>query len=488
MNRCKWLPRFCCLVLFSLAAALAWGQAEKKIVNDIVGTWQGVLEVQGKKIRLSFTVTQNAAGALTALMDSPDQGAKGIPCSDVSWENKTVRIELKSAGLTYSGELQENENSIVGTLTQFGQTSPLALQRAKEGEATAIAPKRPQEPKKPYPYIEEEVTVTNQKAGIALAGTLTLPPAGAPFPAAVLITGSGLQDRDETVFDHKPFLVLADHLTRNGIAVLRLDDRGVGKSGGRESLPIVTTKDFADDMEAGLEFLRNRKDIAADKIGLIGHSEGGAIAPMIAARDKKVAFIVLLAGPGLSGEKTILLQCTSILKLSGLPEEDIAFNYEVEKKLLAAIGQEKSDEKAIAKLKQIYNAARVQQDKKGKKILAPLGKEMEGQYKGMVSPWYRFFLALDPAEYLSKVSCPVLAINGAKDCQVTPKENLAGIEKALRTGGNHNYTIKELPNLNHLFQTAQTGLVNEYGQIEETMAPQVLELIAGWILQRMAGK
>jgi pimeloyl-ACP methyl ester carboxylesterase len=482
MSNKKYWSRFFLIVLLSLAATFIWSQAENKTGIDIAGTWHGVLEIQGMKLPLLFTIAQDTAGSLTALMDSPDRGAKDIPCSAVSWKNKTVQIELKSAGLIYSGEMQEDGNSIVGTFTQRGLTVPLSLHRAKEGEVAASAPKRPQEPKKPYPYLEEEVTVVNKKAGVTLAGTLTLPPSGAPFPAVVLITGSGQQDRDETVFAHKPFLVLADHLTRNGIAVLRLDDRGVGKSGGSESLAKVTTKDFADDIEAGLEFLRSRKEIAASKIGLIGHSEGGAIAPIIAAHDKRVAFIVLLAGPGVSGEETILLQTDRINQLSGLAPDDIANNNELEKKLLRAICRKKNDEKALARLRQIYNAARVEQNKKGKTKLPPLGEEMEGQFKMMVSPWYRYFLALEPGVYLKKVSCPVLALNGSKDCQVLAKENLPGIEKALRAGGNHNFTIKELPNLNHLFQTAQTGLFNEYGQIEETMAPQVLELIADWIL------
>lgn len=336
---------------------------------------------------------------------------------------------------------------------------------------------RPQEPGKPYPYREEEVVYENKKAGVKLAGTLTVPSAGGTFPAVLLITGSGPQDRNATVAGHRPFLVLADYLTRRGIAVLRMDDRGVGGSTG--SVMESTTADFAEDALLGVEYLKARKEVNPRQIGLIGHSEGGAVAPLAASRSTSVAFMVLMAAPGLLGEKLAHLQRGSIARASGIPEEKIARTRAVDQKMYAVLRSEKENAAAEKKLREI--AGQAMSEAAGVRIS---GAVVEAQFKMMLSPWYRFFLAYDPAPALRKVKCPVLALTGERDLQVPPNENLPLIAKALAAGRNSDFTIMKLPRLNHLFQSCQTGTYSEYPKIEETIAPIVLETIGDWILRR----
>jgi hypothetical protein len=336
---------------------------------------------------------------------------------------------------------------------------------------------RPQEPAKPYPYREEEVAYENKKAGVKLAGTLTLPLSDGPFPAVLLITGSGPQDRNATVAGHRPFLVLADYLTRRGVAVLRMDDRGVGGSTG--SVMESTTADFAEDVLLGVEYLKARKEINPRQIGLIGHSEGGAVAPLAASRSTEIAFIVLMAGPGLVGEKLVHLQRESIARAGGVPEDKIARTRAVEQKMLAVVKSEKDNAAAEKKLREIVGQA--MSEAAGVRIT---GAVIEAQFKTMLSSWYRFFITHDPVPALKKVKCPVLALTGERDLQVPPNENLPLIAKALAAGGNSDFTIMKLPKLNHLFQTCQTGTYAEYSKLDETIAPFVLETIGDWILRR----
>jgi pimeloyl-ACP methyl ester carboxylesterase len=353
-------------------------------------------------------------------------------------------------------------------------SKPLLLLALLAGLTVA---QRPQEPKKPYPYQEAEVVCENKKAGVRLAGTLTLPLSGGPFPAVLLLTGSGAQDRNATVAGHRPFLVLADYLTRRGIAVLRLDDRGVGGSTG--SVLESTTADFAEDALAAVEFLQARKDIDPRRIGLIGHSEGGAVAPLAASRSTSIAYVVLMAAPGLLGERLAILQRESISRASGLPEERIARTRAVEQKMMAVVRSEKDNAAAEKKLREI--AGQAMSEAAGVRIS---GAFVEAQFKMMLSPWYRFFITYDPAPALRRVRCPVLALTGERDLQVPPNENLPLIAKALAAGGNSDFTIVKLPRLNHLFQTCQKGTYAEYSKIEETIAPGVLETIGDWILRR----
>jgi pimeloyl-ACP methyl ester carboxylesterase len=319
---------------------------------------------------------------------------------------------------------------------------------------------------KPYPYRDEEVAYDNKAANITLAATLTLPPGPGPFPAVLLITGSGPQDRDEAILGHRPFLVLADYLTRRGIAVLRADDRGVGKSGG--AFGTATTVDFATDAEAGVAYLRTRPEIDAKKIGLVGHSEGGVIAPLVASRNPAVAFIVMMAGSGVPGDEIIVAQTTLMSQVSGLGADQVEKNSALERQILAIVKEEKDDAALAVKLRDALQGT-----------VRP--EDMEQQIKALSAPWYRYFLTYDPVPALKRVTCPVLAINGERDLQVPPKQNLPAIRKALESSGNTRVEVVELAGLNHLFQSAKTGLPGEYAQIEETMSPVALELIAGWI-------
>jgi len=456
--------------------------------QGLEGIWQGVLKVQSLELRIVFNISKTPEGKLTATLDSPDQGAKGIPVSEVTFENGSVKIEVKSIFGVFAGKLEDDHTTITGEWKQGAAALPLVLKRTDKAPEP---PRRPQEPQKPYPYNDEEVVYDNAQAGIKLAGTLTLPKSGEPFPAAILITGSGPQNRDEALLGHRPFLVLADALTRRGVAVLRFDDRGVGKSTG--DFAKATSLDFAADVLAGVEYLKTRREVNPKKIGLIGHSEGGLIAPMIAAQSPDVAFIVLMAGPGITGEKILDLQGALIAKANGAPQGGvIAKNRELQKKMFAVIEAEKDDAAAEKKLRPIWTEALHALTDEEKKALEFSGADPDSlfqiQIKQVLSPWFRYFLFYDPQPTLKKVKCPVLAINGEKDLQVPPKENLSAIEKALKAGGNKNFTVTELPGLNHLFQSATTGAPSEYAKIEETISPTALQVLGDWILAQVKRK
>jgi fermentation-respiration switch protein FrsA (DUF1100 family) len=342
---------------------------------------------------------------------------------------------------------------------------------------------RPQEPKPPFPYLSEEVIFPGHEAGVELAGTLTMPEATGPFPAVILITGSGPQNRDEELLGHKPFLVLADYLTRQGIAVLRYDDRGTAKSTGE--FKTATSLDFATDASAALDYLKDRGEIDSTRIGFIGHSEGGLIAPMVASVRPDVAFIILMAGPGITGEQILLLQSELILKAEGTDEQTIRESDKTNREIYSVLKKNSDNAKAGQKIRAVltgYNKKH-SKDENHPEISEA---EINNQVETLTSPWFRTFLTLDPEDYLSKVICPLLAINGSLDLQVPPRENLQGIEKALIFGGNSNYMLEELPGLNHLFQTATTGSPTEYGKIDETISPVVLELMRKWIWKTIA--
>src|SRR5659263_6455 len=437
-----------------------------KIIGfDITGIWMGSLEVSGTKLRIVFNVSSKPDTSLTASMDSPDQGVRGIPVDKVTMEKEKITLQIGSIEGLYEGTIKDSL-TIEGQWMQGGKSDPIVLKR--EGKAIEI--RRPQEPEKPYPYNEEEVVYDNRNAKVKLAGTLTTPGSSGPFPAVVLISGSGPQNRDEELLGHRPFLVLADNLTRRGIAILRVDDRGVGRSTGNFSL--ATSEDFAGDVLAGVEYLKSRKDIDPKQIGLIGHSEGGMIAPMVATRSQDVAFIVMMAGPGLIGEELLYLQGEKIFSAEGLDNESIVRNRDIQSRMFAIVKQEPDKAVAEKELIAILNETGVSEE------------IQKSQAKQILSPWYHYFLTYDPVPTLAKVRIPVLAIIGEKDLQVPPKENLKGIEGALKAGGNEHYTVKELPGLNHLFQTAQTGSLAEYGTIEETMSPVAMNIIGDWILQQ----
>jgi len=464
---------FFTLVLI-LGSVFAWAAAQPAQTFNPVGIWVGTVSYGGVDLKIVVKISARPDGTLAATMDSPDQGVKDIPVDSVKAEAGRLQLDLKSIGGKYEGTFNAATKEIEGTWTQ-GIPLPLKLKRVDKVPEVA----RLQEPKKPYPYVEEEVSYENIKAGIKLAGTLTEPQGAGPFPAVILITGSGAQDRNETIFGHKPFMVIADSLTRRGLAVLRVDDRGMGGSKG--CLTTSTTEDLAGDVQSGIEYLKSRTDIDARRIGLIGHSEGGVIAPMVAARSPEVAFIVLLAGTGVTGEQILYEQNELISKAEGIPAETIARSVDVQKKSFAIL-KENQDIKTIEKklgpiMAEAYKAMSFEE----KKAAPNEDLWVKQQIQTLTGPWFRFFLTYDPQPTLAKVKCPVLALGGSLDLQVPAEENLAAIGEALKSGGNTNYMVQVLPGLNHLFQTAKTGGVSEYGKIEETFSPQVLKIIGDWI-------
>ena len=438
-------------------------------VASAEGVWQGALEGNGMRMRLQLHVSHDYRKQLVAALDSPDMGVSGLPAVKVSQNDASFHFEIPVVRGVYDGTLNPAKTAINGSWTQNGGEQKLNFQRSDK----LLELIRPQNPLKPYPYKEEEITFANATAKISLAGTLTLPRGQGLFPAAILLAGSGPNDRDESLAGHRPFLVLADHLTRKGIVVLRFDKRGIGKSTG--DYANATMEDFAADAEAALAYLKTRKEIDAKKIGLIGHSEGGMIAPLIAAHSGDVAWIVLLAGPGLTGEETLLLQSELILKAADVNDGQIAVAREFNKQAYALVRQEKDSAALQVKLNDLVHSSAMSAS------LPP--EALESQVHLMATPWFRFFLDYDPRPALQKTMCPVLALNGEKDLQVSPKENLAKIQKALQDGGNKDFQTVELPGLNHLLQHAPAGLPNEYGEILETMAPDALNAISDWVLR-----
>lgn len=448
--------------------------------TDMEGSWLGKLEVGGgASLRIVFNILQAEDGSLRGTMDSPDQGAKGIPVSKMTLEGDKFFLEIKSASAIYEGTVNAAGTEMTGFWKQGMAKLPLNLQK----QVGPVVNNRPQEPVKPYPYLEREVTYENTIDNVRLAGTLTLPKTGGPFPAVLLITGSGAQDRDETILGHKPFLVIADYLTRQGIAVLRVDDRGVGGSTG--NMMTATSADFAKDVQAGVDFLRGLPEIDPKQIGLIGHSEGGLIAPMVAVDNPEIAFIVLLAGPGLPGAKIIEMQVGLIAEVSGASKKEAQEAVRMQEEIHDLILQNPDDAVAAEKLREYL---RIEIDKLSsaeKQGIGNVDQYIDQTVQMVLLPWQRYFLGYDPRPALQKVKCPVLALNGSKDIQVPAKENLREIEKALKVGQNQDYTVMELPGLNHLFQTAKTGAVAEYGEISETFSPEALQVMGSWILKHV---
>jgi pimeloyl-ACP methyl ester carboxylesterase len=460
------------LILIAILTTLStYGQ-------DITGQWNGLLKVQGIQLRVVFNISKSDNG-YNSTMDSPDQGAKGIPVTSTSFENSVLKLAVTNLRVEYEGTLTKH-NNITGTFKQAGQSFPMDLSREKIEKVKIV---RTQEPTAPFPYYSEDVKFENTQDKIILAGTLTLPAKEGLFPVVILISGSGPQNRDEELMGHKPFLVLADHLTRKGIAVLRFDDRGTAESTG--DFKTATTPDFARDVESAIKYLKTRKEVNKKQIGLIGHSEGGIIAPMVAAGSKDVNFIVLLAGTGIRGDQLLLLQQELIGKASGINDADLQKSKVINKGVFDIVLKSNDDPSLKTKL-----TTHLKQTMKDVPASAkPAGMNEDDYIKLQVSqltaPWMNYFIKYDPAPMLEKVRCPVLAVNGSKDLQVPAKVNLEAIDKALKKGGNKKVVTKILPNLNHLFQECTTGSPAEYATIEQTFSPIALDEISGWILNQV---
>lgn len=438
--------------------------------QEIQGSWAGSLSIQGTQLPLIFNIQKNGDLYQTTL-DSPMQGAKGIPVAETTFVNNELQIAAPNLNLKFSG-LFKGE-TIEGTFVQNGGSFPLVLSR-KSNETPAL--KRPQEPKPPFDYPIEEVVFVNSKDKNTLAGTLTLPKNKKDFPVVILITGSGAQNRDSEIFGHKPFAVIANDFAQKGIGVLRIDDRGVG--GSSKGTTEDTSASFATDINAAVDFLSAK---GFGKIGLIGHSEGGLIAPIVAVQNKKVQFVISLAGPGIPIDQMMLFQSQLVAKSQGATTTQIdatsAFNKKVYDYIINYKGTNlKADFQPYIK----EEFKRLTQDQGLTET--QIDEFVAQQTRSITSPWYVYFLKFNPDLYWSKIKIPVLALNGSLDIQVKATENLAGIQASLAKAGNKKATIKELPGLNHLFQEAKTGSTTEYSTIEQTIAPVVLDTMSNWIL------
>lgn len=458
-------------MLFFVFLSFAWA-------GVVLGDWHGMLDIEGMKLRIVFHISASQ-DSLTATFDSPDQGAFGLPVSSANFADSRLTLTSDSPPMVYVGTV--DADSLKGILYQSGLELLLNLGRVQMGKPIYF---RPQEPVAPFPYIVEELEFENPISGISLSATLTLPKGPGKYPGVVLISGSGPQDRNGELVGHKPFWVIADYLTRVGIAVLRYDDRGYKASQG--NFATATTQDFASDAASAVKYLKNRPEIS--NIGLIGHSEGGLIAPMVAVgMPELIDFIIMLAGPGLRGDKLLLLQEELIRRVHEKEEARIQRTLDINRNIFGLILQENDPEVLSSQIRNFLDKSIVEG-----LIDIPEGYSKEdiiSQYiDQMMSPWMLSFLRHDPSPILEKVSCPVLSMIGSNDLQVPARANLDAIDTALKSGGNKHFRVLELPKLNHLFQEAETGHPDEYAKIEQSFAPQVLQIITEWIREQLATK
>ena len=445
--------------------------------EGLAGSWQGELDAGVAKLRTVLNFEGGGDG-LTGELVSVDQGGARVPLKDVTLKGRRVSFAAPAAAASFAGEMTADGSRIDGTFSQGGRKMGLSVGRLA-GEAET--PRRPQEPDGPLPYEARDVTFPGGGEGVTLAGTLTVPPGEGPFPAVALLTGSGPQDRDEAVMGHRPFLVLADHLTRSGVLVLRFDDRGVGESTG--SFGKATVADFADDAAAAVAFLLKQPEVDASRLGLVGHSEGGLSGPMAAAETGDVKFLVLLAAPGVPMSELLVRQAADAVRTAGGDEAAAARQAEVQRRALAVVRDlEGPDDPGVAKLRAVFEESRATMPEALRDGNADAA--VADAVRLATTDWFRGLVRADPRDVLRRIGVPVLALNGGKDVQVAADENLPAIAAALREGGNGDVTTRAFPDLNHLFQHAETGAVSEYATIEETFAPEVLEVISDWIAER----
>lgn len=462
-------------VICSIGLLMGMFFAYSVFAQDISGVWKGKLVTPVGSLTIVFHLNRVADGthAYTTTMDSPDQGAYGLKGQNSVVDDSVWMVQFPKIQASYKGRLNP-DGTIRGTFTQ-GVDMLLNVERG-----AAVSPNRPQEPVPPFPYKSEEVVVRNELAGINLAGTLTLPGKGKNFPAVVLVTGSGAQNRDEELMGHKPFLVLSDYLTRNGIAVLRCDDRGTAASEGDHTT--ATDEDFATDVAAAICYLRSRKEIDKQQIGIVGHSVGGTIAFISAAKDPLVAFVVSLAGVGVKGDSLLLRQVELISKSQGMADDTWqAMKPSIQKRYAILQQTEKTPEvlrkELYAEITKVIPSGQL-------KDLNTI-QQISAQIASITSPWYLHFLRYDPATDLQRVKCPVLALNGERDIQVDAAMNLESIRRHLIGSGNKRVTVKAYPHLNHLFQTCKKGTLGEYAELEETISLEVLQDVTAWILRQV---
>jgi len=439
--------------------------------SSLVGYWKGVIQAGGRAFTFVFTFSTDTQKGIQGSLDLPEQDEQNIPVDKITITGNKIYLDMRKIQRRYEGEISPDNKKIVGFYVRSNGTRlPLTLERTD----SAFSMKRPQMPQPPYPYKEETVVILNADDQTKLAGALTIPDGTGPFPAVVLISGSGAQDRDETISGHKPFLVLADFLARRGAAALRCDDRGAGESGGEHLA--ATTAVRAADVGWMIEYLLTRKGIDRKRIFLLGHSEGSVIASLVASRNPLVAGIILLGAPGLSIEENLYLQNTLLRKAEGASDAAIAQANILQRKIFSVVEEVTDDEEARAKLRGIYSSNMYERLTDSQK------KSIDERIATLLTPYFRDIIKCDPSVALCKVSCPVLAIIGEKDLQCPPKENIPALEKALRAGENRNFRVIEMAGLNHLLQTSTSGAMSEYASIEETISPQALTVISDWLL------
>ncbi len=471
-------------LLFLLLFLIVRIQAHSQSVS-VEGVWEGNFLLPGTTLKIQLHIQRDSVQNLRTTMTVPAQAISGMPLKKTVVDKDSVLFVIPPpVQARYKARLQGD--SLTGKWVQNGQSFPLTVKRK-------VVLKRPQNPQKPYPYTEEEVVYTNPNDSIHYGATLTKPTGKGRFPVVILLTGSGQEDRDETLFGHKPFLIIADYLTRRGIAVLRIDDRGVGKTTG--NVAQATTQDFAYDGLQAVRYMKSRADIDAKKIGLIGHSEGGMIASLMAAQNKDITCIVSLAGPGVSGKEVSISQTEISLKRTQLPAETIRKRMELHSKILDCVLLEPNKQKAAKAAFGIYKTW-VKQYSQDTTLLRSVGispenvEKITGEeavfqaYGKLYSPWMRYFLKYDPTTVIPQVKCPTLALNGSKDTQVLADLNLNGFKRIARTS-NLSIETHVFPGLNHFFQHAQTGYIEEVESIEETFAPEVLEFMYVWLQKKL---
>jgi uncharacterized protein len=469
---------FIVLLMFALAS--------KAQTKDIAGLWEGKLNL-GIELRLVFHFTKNADGLYKATMDSPDQNAKDIPCNKVTFSGDSVITEISIAQAVYKAVLI-NDSILSGKFEQAGKSLPLIVKHVEKLSGPVV---RKQTPQPPFNYNNDDVVYYNADSTLHFGATFTYPKTGGLFATAILITGSGQQDRDETILNHKPFAVIADYLTKNGYAVLRVDDRAVGKTSFGD-VTKATSADFAKDVEAGLAYLNTRKEVDKNKIGLIGHSEGGLIADIVGSGNKNISFIIMLAGPGVDGA-TVLADQNEAILLSAGANKKVAAAYKSFYQKIIGNSMEKDTSLAISKSMNDYQQWKKSTDPKIVDTLemnndADVLNAVRQMIKQFSVPWFRYFFQVDPAYYIRQLQCKVLALGGSKDLQVLPKQNLSAIKKALQKSKSKKYETIELPGLNHLFQHCKTCTIQEYGQLEETIAPEALEVMLKWLKENIGTK
>ena len=457
---------------------LEFTKGEPPKATTHIQTWDGVMKAGSKEFDFQFRVFQDEDEKLSAKLDSFTEQIFNLHCDVKHEADNTITVEVPITKAVFTGTMSEDMQSIDGKWKQSGGEFDLDLVRVDlDKTRPPVAPKRPQSPKGPFPYRTKEVFFENTDAKIKLSGTLTVPKMEGKAPVVILINGSGPQDRDQTILGHKPFWVIADHLSRHGIAVLRYDERGVGKSTGE--FTGATSADLATDIDAAVDYVKGRREVNPEQVILAGHSEGGLLAPMVASRRDDVAGTILLAPPGVNGMEVVLNQSRLIAEASGQADEK---ELESQQKMLKLAFELLKSQDDSGNFFESFKARAAELEGDSGKIEFNPG--VEAAVRGLDTPWFRYFATYEPVPALEKTGCPVLVLIGEKDLQVDPSLNLPPIEAALKKGGNKDFTITPMEGLNHLFQECETGSPAEYRLIEQTFSPKALELMEQWINKR----